>query len=269
MPEKLILVDFESVQTFDISCLDETYRGVIFVGANQAPPKAARKPSTAHRFARVDFMRIEGTGKNALDFHIAFHLGRIFETSPSTACVVLAKDKGYDPLLRHLNMSGMNCRRVESLNDLLAAAVTVPVPVPVPVPERQSETAISTATTLAETTPVIAKAHSEPTVLDPEKTVCRRCKKASTIEHYGGRWCSNCGTFASAPDPKLLPSSQLEHQTRGRNHRADPIGRLVERERRAANMPECGWCHQRTEMSAGIYDDGEWMCGGCVSRHAS
>ncbi|MCY1307941.1 hypothetical protein D9M70_579090 [compost metagenome] len=33
-------------------------------------------------------------------------------------------------------------------------------------------------------------------------------------------------------------------------------------------MATCGWCHQRTDMSGGIYDDGEWMCGGCISRYA-
>ncbi|WP_370868178.1 PIN domain-containing protein [Sulfuriferula sp.] len=42
--------------------------------------------------------KIEGTGKNALDFHIAFQLGRTIETAPQTECFVLSKDKGFDPL---------------------------------------------------------------------------------------------------------------------------------------------------------------------------
>lgn len=41
-----------------------------------------------------------------------------------------------------------------------------------------------------------------------DQVVCPFCKKASTIEHHGGYWCSNCGRFAKAPDPKLLPSNQ-------------------------------------------------------------
>jgi hypothetical protein len=103
MSNKLVLVDYENVQRIDLSILDESYRAVVFVGANQQPPKAARRPATAHRFNRVDFLKVEGNGRNALDFHIAFHLGRTFEKAPQTECFVLSRDKGYDPLLLHLN----------------------------------------------------------------------------------------------------------------------------------------------------------------------
>ena len=107
MSKRLVLVDFENVQKLDLSILDDTYRAIVFVGASQAPPKAARNKATAHRFSRVDFQKIEGNGKNAFDFHIAFHLGRTFETAPETECIVLSRDKGYDPLLVHLNKNGL------------------------------------------------------------------------------------------------------------------------------------------------------------------
>lgn len=77
--KRLILVDYENIGKIDLSLLDISYRAIIFVGAMQQLPKAARRDSTAHRFSRVDFQKIEGVGKNALDFHIAFHLGRTFE----------------------------------------------------------------------------------------------------------------------------------------------------------------------------------------------
>ena len=99
MSQTLLLVDFENVHKVDISLLDESYRAIIFVGANQNPPKAAKNKATAHRFTRVDFLKVEGTGRNALDFYIAFQLGRTFETAPDTECIVLSKDKGYDRLL--------------------------------------------------------------------------------------------------------------------------------------------------------------------------
>lgn len=93
MTKKLLLVDLENRHKVDLSPLDQSFRAIIFVGANQNPPKASRKPATAHRFSRVDFLKISGTGKNALDFHIAFELGRTFETSPDTQCFVLSGDK--------------------------------------------------------------------------------------------------------------------------------------------------------------------------------
>ena len=123
MTKKLLLVDLENKHKVDLSPLDESFRAIIFVGANQSPPKAAKKPATAHRFSRVDFLKISGAGKNALDFHIAFELGRTIETAPDTECFVLSGDKGFDPLLNHLNASGMSCRRVENIAELVPATV--------------------------------------------------------------------------------------------------------------------------------------------------
>ena len=83
MNKKLILVDYENIQKIDLSILDDSYSAIVFVGAKQNPPKASKQKATAHRFSRVDFHKIDGTGKNALDFHIAFQLGRTIETDPT------------------------------------------------------------------------------------------------------------------------------------------------------------------------------------------
>ena len=220
MSKKLLLVDLENKHKVDLSPLDDSFRAIIFVGANQNPPKASKKPATAHRFSRVDFLKISGSGKNALDFHIAFELGRTFETAPGTECFVLSGDKGFDPLLTHLDSLGMHCRRIKSIAELVPVTAA----------------------------PFVAV----------DLVVCRHCRKASTIEHHGGLWCSNCGRFATDPDPRLLPSNQpgFVETVRDRN---DDHG----------IMGECGWCHQHTDMTGGIYDDGEWMCGGCISRYAT
>lgn len=225
MNKNLLLVDLENVHKVDLSRLDDTYRAIIYVGANQNPPKASRKKETAHRFSRVDFQKIEGTGKNALDFHIAFQLGRTIETAPDTLCIVLSNDKGFDPLLNHLNKNGLQCRRINSLDELM----------PVVIPDIPFKAI-----------PAI------------ELIVCKRCHKASTIEHHGGQWCTNCGCFASEPDPKLLPSLQPGFEDRSREFREDSNINAV-----------CGWCYQKTDLTGGIYDDGEWMCGSCIVRYAT
>lgn len=93
MTKHLLLVDYENVHKVDLSVLDDTYRAIIFVGASQNPPRAAQSKQTARRFGRVDFQKIAGSGKNALDFHIAFHLGRTFETARDTICIVVSGDK--------------------------------------------------------------------------------------------------------------------------------------------------------------------------------
>lgn len=220
MEKKLILVDYENIQKIDLSVLDETYSAIVFVGAKQNPPKASKQKATAHRFSRVDFHKIDGTGKNALDFHIAFQLGRTIETDPTIECFVLSNDKGFDPLLSHLNKNGLKCRRIASVNELATEPSNTP-----------------------------QKA---------EDVVCKKCGKASTIEHHGGRWCTNCGCFASPADPKKLPSLQPNYrEPKEMDHYDSRI------------MAECGWCHQKTDMTGGIYDDGEWMCGNCIAKYAS
>src|SRR5207248_8081031 len=60
-------------------------------------------------------------GKHALDFHIAFYLGEYLTRSPGTSCVVLSKDKGFDPLIRHLVRRGFTVRRANSMAEALGS----------------------------------------------------------------------------------------------------------------------------------------------------
>lgn len=229
MASRLILVDYENVHRIDLSLLDQSYRAIVFVGAKQEPPKAARRPTTAHRFQRVDFQKVDGSGRNALDFYIAFHLGRTLETAPQTECFVLSRDKGFDPLLVHVNKSGVKCRRIEAIEELM------------PGTER-------------------------PESVTEERIVCRHCGKDSTIEHHGGRWCSNCGRFAVPPDPVLLPSNQPGYREAAAMREASS-GPCQVRQSKAPAL-RCDWCQQIMEVGDGLYDDGEWMCWGCVGQHA-
>lgn len=229
MTRKLILVDYENIHSIDLSMLDQSYRAIVFVGAKQETPKAARRPATAHRFQRVDFQKVDGSGRNALDFYIAFHLGRTLETAPETECYVLSRDKGFDPLLVHVNRSGVKCRRIEAIEELVHAA-------------------------------------EQPGAVAEEQVVCRHCGKNSTVEHHGGRWCSNCGRFAVPPNPTLLPSNQPGYREvlRGgeSSSRFGQVGRTV------ASTLRCDWCQQTMDVGDGVYDDGEWMCWACVAQHA-
>ncbi|WP_280154897.1 hypothetical protein [Piscinibacter sp. XHJ-5] len=138
---------------------------------------------------------------------------------------MLSRDKGFDPLVVHLNKNGVKCRRIEAIGDLVPAVESV--------------------------------AEEEVGVL------CGHCSKANTIEHHGGRWCSHCGRFASPPDPTLLPSRQPGYRDATRE-----AGLFRRFQGEDAWLQDCGWCHQRVDMTGGIYDDGEWMCGGCIARYA-
>jgi hypothetical protein len=54
---------------------------------------------------------ISKTGKNALDFHLSFYMGYIASRNPDSKMVVVANDKGYEPMLEHAKAMGFVVRR--------------------------------------------------------------------------------------------------------------------------------------------------------------
>ncbi len=123
--KKLLLVDFENVPKVDLSALPSDVTVPFFFGASQRTvPTAFLKEALklGSRFVPID---IEGQGKNALDFHIAFYLGEYLQAAPGAECVILSRDKGFDPLVRHLAGRGFKVRRVGAIGDAFHAAVSI------------------------------------------------------------------------------------------------------------------------------------------------
>ncbi len=121
MSDTVLLVDYENVGKIDLGAIPPGVRVPFFFGASQKSVpteflKAALK--LGERFLPIN---IEGQGKNALDFHIAFYLGEYLALSPGTRCVILSKDKGFDPLIGHLAGRGFTVQRAITLGDAFAA----------------------------------------------------------------------------------------------------------------------------------------------------
>jgi hypothetical protein len=118
MSHKLLLVDFENVQQIDVCKLDEHCQVIIFVGGNQKSVPIDLVTNAQKLGSRVEWLKVEGNGTNALDFFIAYQLGRVVQKSPQLHCIVLSKDKGFDPLLKYLNKNGLKCKRINSQLEL-------------------------------------------------------------------------------------------------------------------------------------------------------
>src|SRR5256885_6813777 len=121
MPDSVLLVDYENIGKIDLGAIPAGVRVPFFFGASQRSVpteflKAALK--LGERFVQID---IEGQGKNALDFHIAFYLGEYLARSPQSPCVILSRDKGFDPLIKHLVKRGFAVRRANSLAEALGS----------------------------------------------------------------------------------------------------------------------------------------------------
>jgi len=115
MNEGLLLVDYENIGQVELEPIPEGVHVLFFFGASQrSVPTGLLKGALklGKRFVAVD---IEGRGKNALDFHIAFYLGERLTTSPTQHCMILSNDKGFDSLIKHLSGRGFTVRRVGSI----------------------------------------------------------------------------------------------------------------------------------------------------------
>lgn len=115
----VLLVDYENIQNIDLSVIQEQDIDIkIFVGQAQNKIPIELVQATQRFGQRVEWIKIEGTGSNALDFHIAFYLGKFSKDIAGGSFLILSKDKGFDPLIRYINKSKVNCQRIQSLLEL-------------------------------------------------------------------------------------------------------------------------------------------------------
>ncbi|MGE0466433.1 MAG: PIN domain-containing protein [Steroidobacteraceae bacterium] len=111
MSEVVWLVDYEGVQKIDQARIPANARLKVFIGTkqNKLPTELVKLREALG--GRFEWTWINGTAGNALDFHIACHLGECLVRTQEAEFLVLSKDKGFDPLLRHLKSRGIKCRR--------------------------------------------------------------------------------------------------------------------------------------------------------------
>jgi hypothetical protein len=106
-----VLIDFENVQpTFEgVNKLAPGFTDVwLFHGPQQV--KIAQLWAATRQ--RITLVPISRSGKNALDFHLTFYLGYVAAKHPNAHLVVVANDKGYDPMIEHARMLEFTVKRV-------------------------------------------------------------------------------------------------------------------------------------------------------------
>ena len=114
-----VLIDFENVQPKNLALLEShPFRVFVFVGANQmkVPFELARALQALGK--NGEYIKISGNGQNALDFHIAYYIGKLAAGEPGAQFHVISKDKGFDPLIKHLKDQGISVRREMDLAEI-------------------------------------------------------------------------------------------------------------------------------------------------------
>jgi hypothetical protein len=119
MKRNYVLIDYENVQPDAISALDQEYfKVIVFVGATQSKVTYEVAIAMQKLGNKAEYIKIAGNGPNALDFHIAFYIGRISEKEPDTYFHIVSKDTGFDPLIAHLKSLKIPVLRSKDISEI-------------------------------------------------------------------------------------------------------------------------------------------------------
>jgi len=123
-----ILVDFENVQptAADIGLVrGDDVRLAIFRGPGQKKYSADVAEAWQPLGGNVTFVHCSKVGRNAVDMHIAFHLGELVAASRGGGAggharfVIVSKDTDFDPLLMYIRAQGFEASRVATIKAAL------------------------------------------------------------------------------------------------------------------------------------------------------
>lgn len=117
-----ILVDLENIQPSNLNLLALlNYRVMVFVGANQNKINFEFVEAMQILGEKAEYIKIEGNGKNALDFHIAFRLGQLSQVQATINYFhIISKDTGFDPLIKFMLNQKMKVQRISCITEIKA-----------------------------------------------------------------------------------------------------------------------------------------------------
>lgn len=119
MRTNYVLVDYENVQPDALALLDaEHFKVIVFIGANQTKVTFEAAAALQRMGNKAEYIKIAGNGPNALDFHIAYYIGRLANAEPTPYFHILSKDAGFDPLIKHLKSRNILVSRWRSVKDM-------------------------------------------------------------------------------------------------------------------------------------------------------
>lgn len=120
-----VLIDLENIQPEHLSILaGQNFKVLVFVGQNQSKISFDLVSAVQHLGKNAEYIKIQGNGPNALDFHIAFYIGRFSAENSDSHFHIISKDKGFDPLIKHLESKNIRVHRHKAISE-------IPLPKPV------------------------------------------------------------------------------------------------------------------------------------------
>lgn len=122
MQTHYVFVDYENTQPGNIGLISEHQENIrikIFLGRHQnmIPLSLARAMHALGE--KAEYIQLESTRRNAIDFNIAFQLGELAIQHPESNFSILSNDPGFDAILESLRTKGIKCARYPDIETLL------------------------------------------------------------------------------------------------------------------------------------------------------
>lgn len=122
-PMNHVFVDFENVHQVDLSVIGKkAVSFTLLLGAKQTKLDAALVEKLMEHAASVQLIRLTTSGKNALDFAVAYYLGRAVLADPTAYFHIVSRDTDYDSLIEHLRSRHIQVRRHKDYTTLTFSA---------------------------------------------------------------------------------------------------------------------------------------------------
>jgi hypothetical protein len=110
-----VFVDYQNMREVDANLFAiENATITLLLGKDNHSLDVATVEQLMAKASAVELVRIEKHGKDAVDFALAYYLGRKAMTDPTAFFHIVSKDKGYDPLIQHLRARRVRVNRHEN-----------------------------------------------------------------------------------------------------------------------------------------------------------
>ena len=119
MKTNYVLIDLENIQPEHLSVLaGQNFKVLVFVGQNQSKIPFDLVSAAQSLGKNAEYIKIQGNGPNALDFHIAFYIGQFSAGNSDSHFHIISKDKGFDPLIKHLESKKIRVHRHKAISEI-------------------------------------------------------------------------------------------------------------------------------------------------------
>jgi hypothetical protein len=114
-----IYVDFENVQTLDLDLIsDRPVAVVLLLGKQNKDLPVSLVKKLLERSGQVRIVQTEKTGKNALDFVLAYQIGLKAALEPNSFFHIISRDRGFDALVAHLKAQKILAARHDAFSSI-------------------------------------------------------------------------------------------------------------------------------------------------------